>query len=91
MSRTTSTTNSIEYVTVDEWLENEIIMCKGKHIMLRTKIWIEACLVNGALGKITNIIYSPNSKPPELPLYVTTRVDNYNSLPCNIDEPKSYQ
>lgn len=59
--------------------------------MLTINIWIEAGLVNGVLGKIIDIIFSPDSKPPEYPLYVTTRFDNYNGPPWNINDPKVIQ
>ena len=55
----------------DEHLEVEVLLCLGHHVMLKCKLWVEVCLVNYALGYVTNILYMAGSKPPQIPLYVT--------------------
>lgn len=57
--------------------------------MLTSNIWTQAGLVNGALSKVVEIIYSPDSKPPYVPMYVVTRFNSYNGPPWNDHDPKS--
>ena len=56
--------------------------------MLTRNIWIEVVLIRRALGEVVGIIYSPSSKPPDLPLYVVVQVDNYTGTPWNQADPK---
>lgn len=44
-------------------------------------------LVNGSLGEVVDIVYTPSCKPPELPLYVVVRFDNYNGPPWDQGNP----
>ena len=44
-------------------------------------------LVNGSLGEVVDIVYTPGCKPPELPLYVVVRFDNYSGPPWDQDDP----
>lgn len=34
--------------------------------MLSLNLWVEAGLINGALGEVKAIIYKHNEKPPEI-------------------------
>ena len=45
--------------------------------MLIANLWVEAGLVNGAVGTVTSICYE-NASPPDLPLAVMVKFDNYS-------------
>lgn len=89
ISVATSTGYGIDNAANDEQLEKEVLFCRGQRIMLTSNIWTQAGLVNGALGEVVEIIYSPGSKPPDVPMYVVTRFDNYSGPPWNVHDPKS--
>ncbi|XP_057838109.2 uncharacterized protein LOC131048235 [Cryptomeria japonica] len=72
----------------DEQLENKILLCKVQQIMLTTNIWTKAGLVNGALGEVVDIVYEYGSKPPDIPAYVITRINNYTGPSWNPTYPK---
>ena len=44
--------------------------------MLITNLWVEMGLDNGALGTVVSILYETGG-PPDLPLSVIVRFDNY--------------
>ena len=88
ISIATNTRNKMDNAFGDEKLEKQVLLCKGQHIMLTTNIWTQAGLVNGSLGEVVDIVYSPGSKPPDVPMYVTARIDNYTGPPWNKDDPK---
>ena len=46
-------------------------------------------LVNGSLGKVVEIIYGPNYKPPRLPIFVTLCFDNYCRSSWDEHDPKT--
>lgn len=52
-----------------------------------TNIWTQEGLVNGELGEIIEIVYSDGCKPPQLPLHVATRIDNYSGPPWDKNDP----
>ncbi|XP_057869620.2 uncharacterized protein LOC131076453 [Cryptomeria japonica] len=56
--------------------------------MLTTNIWTKAGLVNGALGEVVDIVYEYGSKPPDIPAYVITRINNYTGPSWNPTYPK---
>ena len=68
-------------------LDLELLISNNSRVMLTTNLWVEAGLVNGALGYIRKIIYRPESKPPEPPTYVLVEFDNYSGLPFQDDQP----
>eukprot|EP01018_Ginkgo_biloba_P016121 Gb_08820 [translate_table: standard] len=51
--------------------------CHGARIMLTSNLWIDAGLVNSALGYIRQIVYDPTVQPPSPPTYVLIEFDNY--------------
>lgn len=47
--------------------------------MLRSNLWIEKGLVNGALGYVQDIIYEENHGPPDqMPRVIMVRFENYS-------------
>lgn len=66
----------------DEKLANGLLsnLCLAINcrIMLRCNLWIQAGLVNGALGFVRDIIYSPENQPPmHPPIIILVEFDNY--------------
>ncbi|XP_057853551.2 uncharacterized protein LOC131063676 [Cryptomeria japonica] len=68
-------------------LDVELLISKDARVMLTSNLWIEAGLVNGALGYIQNIIYKPGCAPPDPPTYVMVEFDNYSGLPFEDASP----
>ena len=64
-------------------LDMELLISKHARVMLTSNLWIEAGLVNGALGYVEEIVYRPGHAPPELPLYIMVKFDNYSRFPFN--------
>jgi ATP-dependent DNA helicase PIF1 len=75
-------------VADDDQLDREVLLCPGQRVMLTCNLWVEAGLVNGALGCIQNIFYMPGTKPPLLPMYTTVLFDKYIGAPFDINNPK---
>ena len=50
----------------DHLLEKEILQCVGQRVMLSCNLWVKARLVNGTLGVIIQIVYTPVFSPPKL-------------------------
>ena len=82
------TINTIDDYSNDE-LVMELLICKDSRVMLTSNLWIEAGLVNGALGYIRKIVYKQGSAPPELPTYVMVEFDGYSGLPFKDHNPKT--
>ena len=82
-----STINTIDDCSNDE-LDLELLICKDSRVMLTSNLWIEASLVNGALGYIRKIVYKQGSAPPEPPTYVMVEFDGYSGLPFEDHNPK---
>ena len=49
----------------------------GSRVILTINFWVEASLVNGAMGKIQKICYMTGG-PPDLPTAVTIKFDSYS-------------
>ncbi len=58
-------------------LEPCIFLAKGAHVMLTMNLWTEVGLCNGATGTVIDFIYADNQQPPDLPLAVIVKFDNY--------------
>ena len=58
-------------------LVSELEICVGARVMYSYNAWQSAFLNNGSLGKVYDIIYTPGSSPPELPLCVLVQFDRY--------------
>ncbi|XP_057857985.2 uncharacterized protein LOC131067076 [Cryptomeria japonica] len=65
----------------NEQLPLELLLCENQQVMLLANLWIEVGLVNGSIGLVKNIIYEPNTKPPDLPKFVIVRFQNYKGPP----------
>ncbi|XP_059064495.1 uncharacterized protein LOC131856654 [Cryptomeria japonica] len=74
---------------MDDELDVELLLSKNARVMLTSNLWIEAELVNGALGNIRKIVYKPGNAPPQPPAYVLVEFDNYSGLPFDDHHPSS--
>ena len=88
ISTTTTFHNNKKDHSDEEQLQKNVLLCKGERIMLTMNIWTQTGLVNGALGNITEIVYSPSSKPPDVPMYVIARIDNYTGPVWDPTDPR---
>ncbi|XP_057832940.2 ATP-dependent DNA helicase pfh1-like [Cryptomeria japonica] len=77
---------NIEYDNNDQ-LTLELLLCENQQVMLLANLWIEVGLVNGSIGLVKNIIYEPNTKPPDLPKFVIVRFQIYKGPPWDIVHP----
>lgn len=65
-------------------LEPYIILSIGSKVMLRSNLWVENGLVNGALGYVEDIIYEENHSPPDqMPRVIMVRFKNTPDLTYN--------
>ena len=58
-------------------LEPTIYLAKGAKVMLTMNLWASVGLCNGATGVIVDIIYATNHQPPDLPIAVIVKFDDY--------------
>ena len=58
-------------------LEPVISLAHGARVMLNSNLWVEAGLVNGAMGTVKAICYR-NGGPPDLPIAVMVTFDCYS-------------
>lgn len=65
-------------------LEPVVYLAHTARVMLIVNLWVEAGLVNGAMGTVISICYQSGG-PPDLPLAVMVHFDNYAgpTLPDN--------
>ncbi|XP_059070553.1 uncharacterized protein LOC131860191 [Cryptomeria japonica] len=70
-------------------LDLELLISKNSRVMLTSNLWIQAGLVNGALGYVQKIVYKPGSAPPDPPTYVMVEFDNYSRLPFEYHHPNT--
>lgn len=54
-----------------------LFLAKGAKIMLIMNLWPAVGLCNGATGTIVHFIYQTNQQPPDLPIAVIVKFDNY--------------
>ena len=57
-------------------LEPVISIARGARVMLTSNLWVDAGLVNGAMGTICEICYESGG-PPNLPVAVMVKFDKY--------------
>ncbi|KAK3917520.1 ATP-dependent DNA helicase, partial [Frankliniella fusca] len=66
-------------VTEAEGLHSVLYLARGARIMLKSNLWTEKGLVNGAIGTIVDIIYEEEKNPPYVsPGIIIVRFDNYD-------------
>ena len=59
-------------------LEPIVCLAQGARVMLTANLWVQAGLVNGAIGTVVAICYDEAGElPPNLPVAVTVRFDSY--------------
>ena len=65
-------------------IESELFMCEGARVLLTQNLWVEAGLMNGALGVVKGFVFpekfDPKSDDPALrkPLCVVVKFDDVN-------------
>ena len=63
------------------------MLCHGQCVMLTCNLWVEAGLVNGALGYVKDIFYTPTSEPSQLPMFTNGSFDKYVGVPFDVSNP----
>ena len=58
-------------------LEPTLLILKGALVMLTMNLWPSVGLCNGSTGTIVVILFSTPHKPPDLPIVVIVKFDNY--------------
>lgn len=58
-------------------LEAALYICKGARVMLTMNLWPSVGLCNGTTGVVLDIIYATNHQPPDLPIAVIVKFDDY--------------
>ena len=58
-------------------LEPTIFLAKEARVMLTMNLWASVGLCNGATGTVVDIIYKINHQPPDLPMAVIVKFDDY--------------
>ncbi len=54
-----------------------LCMAQGARVMLTSNLWVDAGLVNGAMGTVAAICYRSGQAPPSLPVSVMVHFDSY--------------
>ena len=68
-------------------LEPSIFLSKGAKIMLTMNLWTDVGLCNGATGTVVDFIYANNQQPPDLPVSIIVKFDNYSGPSINDTMP----
>ena len=68
-------------------LEPVVFLAKGAHVMLTMNLWTDVGLCNGATGVVVDFIYSTNQQPPNLPIAVIVKFDDYTGPSINNELP----
>ena len=58
-------------------LEPSLLLAKGSAVMLTMNLWESVGLRNGGKGTIVDTIHHPGQHPPDLPIAVVVKFDNY--------------
>ena len=58
-------------------LEPVVFLAKGAYVMLTMNLWTDVGLCNGATGTVIDFIYATNQQPPDLPIAVIVKFDDY--------------
>ena len=68
-------------------LEPSIFLSKGAKIMLTMNLWTDVGLCNGATGTVVDFIYANNQQPPDLPVSIIVKFDDYSGPSINHSMP----
>ena len=58
-------------------LELIISLAKGAHVMITMNLWTDVGLCNGANGAVLNFMYARKLQPPDLPIAVIVKFNDY--------------
>lgn len=58
-------------------LQPILLISKGSYIMLTVNLWPSVGLCNGSTGQVLDIIYKSNHQPPDLPIAVVVKFNDY--------------
>ena len=58
-------------------LQPTVLVSKGARVMLTMNLWASVGLCNGVSGIVVDIIYAKNQSPPDLPIAVLVKFDEY--------------
>ena len=58
-------------------LEPSLLISKGALVMLTMNLWPSVGLCNGSAGTVVDIIYKTSHQPPDLPIAVIIKFDDY--------------
>ena len=68
-------------------LEPVVFLAKGARVMLTMNLWSSVGLCNGATGTVVDIIYQNHHQPPDLPIAVIVKFENYRGPAFNENQP----
>lgn len=68
-------------------LQPSIFLAKGARVMLTMNLWADVGLCNGATGTVLDFIYANNQQPPDLPVAVIVKFDDYKGPSINDSIP----
>ena len=68
-------------------LEPVVFLAKGARLMLTMNLWTDVGLCNGATSVVMDFIYSTNQQPPNLPIAVIVKFDEYTGPSINNELP----
>ena len=77
-------------------IENELLMCEGARVLLTQNLWVEAGLMNGAMGELRGYMWpeggDPHSQDPEKrsPLCVFVEFDSVDLGMDEAGRPRSF-
>ena len=68
-----------QHISADEMsgLEPVVFLAKGAHVMLTMNLWTDVGLCNGATGTIVEFTYASNQQPPDLPIAIIVKFNDY--------------
>ena len=68
-------------------LEPVLLLAKGARVMLKSNLWAQKGLCNGATGNVLDILYATGQRPPNLPIAVLMQFDKYTGPPFTVSNP----
>ena len=68
-------------------VEPSLFLSKGAKIMLTMNLWTDVGLCNGATGTVVDFICANNQQPPDLPVSIIVKFDDYSGPSINDSMP----